>query len=282
MDTAVQFFINLTDGGKPYKMEEGCTARLFGKKADGTSLVNDCDIIDNGTRIHYQFNEQTASVLGVCECELRLGNTGRGLTTPSFDILVVPRVLKDDEIIESEAEKSAIDNLFLSENERVIAEEARVKAEKLRDENFSAMYVRYSNYPDGRDSSETYVEGMCYIGLASGKVAPEDNNGYTWCKFISDNKKFLEGEGTLELEIEDSTIFYINGYDTVSLIAPATTRYTSHLFITFPKTAEKANLIVPSGTLAFGANPSTASPGDTWEVSIDGIGGAVCAVHKGG
>ena len=121
-DTWVRFLINLTDGGKPYKIEEGCTAVLYGKKADGTPLVNDCEIIENGTRIQYTFNEQTASAVGPVACEIRLFNKdGLQLTSPSFDVIVEERVIKDDEIIESESERSAIDRIFASEYERVAA-----------------------------------------------------------------------------------------------------------------------------------------------------------------
>ena len=133
MDTAVQFFINLTDGGKPYKIAEGCTAKLFGKKADDTSLIHDCDIIDDGTRIHYKFTDQTATALGKVDCEIRLFyKNGLHLSTPIFVILVEPRAVKDDDIRESETELSALDRIFLEEEDRTEAEEQRVDAEKDR------------------------------------------------------------------------------------------------------------------------------------------------------
>lgn len=137
-DTGVQFFINLTDGGKPYKIEEACTAVLYGKKADGTSIVHDCDLVDKienyYTRIHYEFTDQTASVVGPVDCEIRLYKNGKHITTPSFIILVEERVLEDDDIIESEVEKSAIDRLFETENTRVDAEDEREAGEKARRE----------------------------------------------------------------------------------------------------------------------------------------------------
>ena len=146
-DTWVRLFINLTDGGKPYKIEEGCTAVLYGKKADGTALVNECEIIDNNTRIVYTFNEQTATCLGEVGCEIRLySKNGLQLTSPSFVILVEERVIEDDEIIESEAERSALDSVFASEAERETAEEERKSAEEERQaaetdrkESFGAM-----------------------------------------------------------------------------------------------------------------------------------------------
>ena len=148
-DTWVRFFINLTDGGKPYKIADGCRAVLYGKKADGTALVNDCEIIDDNTRIVYTFNEQTASCIGSVGCEIRLyGKDGLKLTTPSFAIWVEERVIKDDEIIESEDEKSAIDRIFDSEDERVKAEAERQAAETAREEKMEELESRVAECED--------------------------------------------------------------------------------------------------------------------------------------
>ena len=148
-DTWVRFFINLTDGGKPYKIADGCRAVLYGKKADGTALVNDCEIIDDNTRIVYTFNEQTASCIGSVGCEIRLyGKDGLQLTTPSFAIWVEERVIKDDEIIESEDEKSAIDRIFDSEDERVKAEAERQAAETAREEKMEELESRVAECED--------------------------------------------------------------------------------------------------------------------------------------
>lgn len=130
-DTWVKFLINLTDGGKPYVFEDGCTARLVGKKADGTALVQVCPIIDDNTRIEYTFTEQTASALGPVECEIRLfSSNGLQLTSPSFTIVVGERVIRDEDIIESETEKSAIDRILASE---AVIEAAATKAEEEAD-----------------------------------------------------------------------------------------------------------------------------------------------------
>lgn len=132
-DTWTKLYINLTDGGKPYKLEDGCTAKFFGKKADGTALVQDCEISEDRARIIYTFSEQTASTLGTVNCELRLySKTGLHLTSPTFLIVVESRVIEDDDIIESDADLSAIDNLFATEGARVEAEEARAEAEQAR------------------------------------------------------------------------------------------------------------------------------------------------------
>lgn len=112
MDTAVKLNITLTDGGRPYKIAEGCKAVFFGKKSDGTKLVTDCTI--QGNTICYTFTKQTATALGEVKCEIRLygGQDDLILTSPSFVILVVPRVVKDDDVIDSSTDVSALDKVF--------------------------------------------------------------------------------------------------------------------------------------------------------------------------
>lgn len=129
-DTWVRFLINLTDGGKPYTLEEVGRAVLYGKKSDGTALLEECPIIDNNTRIQYTFSEQTASALGPVNCEIRLySKSGLHLTSPSFSILVEERVIEDEDIVESETSRTALDELFETEEARKAAEAGRVEAE---------------------------------------------------------------------------------------------------------------------------------------------------------
>ncbi len=139
-DTGVQFYINLTDGGKPYHIAEGCNAVLYAKKPkqnqDGTfdCLIHDCDVVNDGTRIVYKFTDQTTTQLGSVACEIRLYSAdGKLLTTPAFEILVEARVIEDDEIIESQDERTALDRIFESEAAR---EEAYQKAERARDASY--------------------------------------------------------------------------------------------------------------------------------------------------
>lgn len=111
MDTAVKLNITLTDGGRPYKIAEGCKAIFFGKKSDGTALMTDCTI--QGNTICYTFTKQTATALGEVKCEIRLyGQSELILTSPSFVIFVAPRVVKDDDVLDSSDEVSALDNVF--------------------------------------------------------------------------------------------------------------------------------------------------------------------------
>lgn len=131
-DTARSLLISLTDGGKPYEISDGCRAVLAAVKPDGTRLFNDCIIVGNKV-IRYDFTPQTSSVTGKVDCEVRLyGTDGNLVTSPRFTIVVYEGLL--DESILSVDEKTTIDSIILSEQQRVEAEAARVEAEAAREE----------------------------------------------------------------------------------------------------------------------------------------------------
>ena len=96
-DTSIRFYISLNDGGTPYKITAGCTAKLACRKSSGNSFLQDCEIDDN--RIVYTFDQNTADELGVAICEVRLYHPSGGtLTTPRFFINVEEKVVSDEEI----------------------------------------------------------------------------------------------------------------------------------------------------------------------------------------
>lgn len=131
-DTGIKFYISLTDGGKPYIIEDGCRAVFSAKKHDGKELFNDC-IIEDNTRIRYDFTAQTTNCEGMMNCEMRLyGKDGKLLTTPAFVVIVDPRVVYDSDILESYPESTTLDNIVASENARVEGEQERVDAEAVR------------------------------------------------------------------------------------------------------------------------------------------------------
>jgi hypothetical protein len=128
-DTGTQLFVTLTDGGKPYKIAEGTKVVLYGKKpvfhvdtGKYDTLLEDCEVIDDGTKIKYTFSDQTTTQIGSVACEFRLYSTsGLTLTTPAFEILVNERVIEDGEIIESADERAALDSLFEREQANATA-----------------------------------------------------------------------------------------------------------------------------------------------------------------
>lgn len=98
--------LSLYEQGKPYRIEDGVTARIRGKKSDGTILYNDCFVQDNC--IVVDVTTQMLAALGEVECELNLYGTSNALlTTPRFSI-VVEDVLLSDGQLESQNEFTAM------------------------------------------------------------------------------------------------------------------------------------------------------------------------------
>lgn len=152
-DTAVRLCISLTDGGNPYTIpiEDGYRAIFYGKRPDNTPLTHNC-IIESDSRIIYDFQDSTAAVKGITNCQLRLyGAEGELITAPRFIIVVDERVVSEGLIELDDDQLSAIDEIFLTENGRVLAENARVVAENDR----AASESLRQNFESGRLSNET-------------------------------------------------------------------------------------------------------------------------------
>ena len=130
-DTGIKFYISLTDGGKPYFIEDGCRAVFSAKKSGGTQLFNDC-IIEDNTRIRYDFTEQTTSSEGMMNCEIRLyGKDGELITTPAFVVIVDARVIYDSNVMDDN-ESTTLDNIVACEESRLAGERIRIEAENAR------------------------------------------------------------------------------------------------------------------------------------------------------
>lgn len=129
-DTARRLFIDLTDGGKPYTIPDGCRATLSARKADGNCLLHDC-IIEKNTTIRYDFTEQTATAPGKVNCQILLyGETGKLIASPRFTMVVYADTVGYDVL--SETDLQSIGRMLAAEQQRVAAENARVKAEQGR------------------------------------------------------------------------------------------------------------------------------------------------------
>ena len=132
-DTAVRLCISLTDGGIPYHVGEGCRAVLYGKRPDDSPLINNCMIDDTG-RIIYDFNEHTASQQGITRCHIRLyGTDGELISAPRFIIVAEEGLVTDIDLASLDVSPvEALNTLFGTEQERVVAENERVNNEEQR------------------------------------------------------------------------------------------------------------------------------------------------------
>ena len=149
-ETNRRLLISFSNKGSPYTITDGCTAVLGATKADSNTLLDNC-IIENNTTIVYEFNEQTASALGIVECSIILyGPEGEVITSPHFIIVVSKNAVEYSEV-KSTSESTTIAKMLANETARQSAEETRQSAEETRQ---NAETIRQSN-ETARQSNET-------------------------------------------------------------------------------------------------------------------------------
>lgn len=99
-DTGRKIYVSLVDGGVPYHISEDCSAVFTGKKPDGNIVYNDCVI--EGNVIIYKLTEQTATVPGLVNCEIKLyGADEQLITSPKFSIIVDDTVYEEGDEVET-------------------------------------------------------------------------------------------------------------------------------------------------------------------------------------
>ncbi len=194
-DTARSLYISLRDGGAPYTIPDGCRAVFFGKKADGSELVNDC-IIEHNTTVKYDFTANTANVAGTVKCEIRIyGPDGLLLTGPKFVMVVDARVVYDDSTPLTDGESTAWDNIFLTEQERMSAEQERVAAEQERvaaeAARKTASEAATSNANSAAQRAET-ISATLEKKLETGEFGLDGEDGLT--PYIGENGNWWVGD----------------------------------------------------------------------------------------
>lgn len=116
-DTNRKLHIILTEKGKVYQVDDGCTAVFSATKYNGDTLFNSCTI-ENGI-IVYEFTELTANIPGKMDCEIKLYGADNSLITgPQFSI-IVDGVVNKDSNVEASDEFSALTAL-ISEAKEVV------------------------------------------------------------------------------------------------------------------------------------------------------------------
>ena len=124
-DTTGRLSVTLMEGGKPYRIVDGCYAAFSAKKPDKTSLYNTCSIENN--KIVHDLTLNTTAVAGKLECELLVfGKDSELLVSPRFTIIVDDTVYNGEQI-ESSDEFSALTALVSEAN--TLIEEVNEKLE---------------------------------------------------------------------------------------------------------------------------------------------------------
>ena len=77
------------------------------------------------------------------------------------------------------------------------------------------------------------------------------------------------------MSVENNSIYYVSGYDTITIIVPESGHYTAHMFVTFPNTDNEVGFIMPEGIETYGDDHTIVKRAEKWEINIDSVGGAL-------
>lgn len=179
-DSARKILITLTDGGRTYRISEGCLAVFTATKPDGAILFNHCTIEDN--TIIYEFTGQNANVVGEVKCEVRLyGYDNELITTSRFIMIVDDTVYHDDDVIDSSDEFTTLTEMVTRGNELLNDyETALEQLEDIRDTAVEASEMA-REYAESIDPEKIYAEIATKADIFVQPDEPEDSTvGTLW------------------------------------------------------------------------------------------------------
>ena len=170
-DSARKIYISLTDGGRPYKITEDCTARLRATTSNGAILFNDCTCPIKDNVIEYTLTNDTCKDVGIVECELTLqeNTTKRQITSPRFS-LIVEGVITSDGEIEATNEFTALTNA-LNEVDTLDASVSKVNDTATISITKKDGTIETATVKDGVDGKDGYtpIKGVDYFDGTNGK-----------------------------------------------------------------------------------------------------------------
>lgn len=199
-DTSVTLHISITDGGVPYVINDGCLAKLSIKRPTGTHLEEFCKIRNNAI-IEYPFrqNENTCAVEGIHHCDITLyGPNGEKVGGPRFTMVVAERVIRSDDIVVTDEDRTVIDAMVNEEAQRQLAEQERVAT-------LGTLKEKVSKMEDMVDRAEALGIGVLEGGESENSLQQVDNRAI--------------GVSTVALgadSIAGSKCYYISGIDPVN------------------------------------------------------------------
>ena len=151
-DSRRQVRISITDSGKPYKIEDGCTAKFRAKKPDGKILYNNC-MIENDVII-YDLTNQTSAAAGLVDCEITLyGPDFKQITSPRFALYVDETLYSDSEVESKDeftalvtAEKTAVSAAQSAKEAETNANQSALLAEQYKNEAFKVTPAGFTEF----------------------------------------------------------------------------------------------------------------------------------------
>jgi hypothetical protein len=108
-----ELIITITNKGQFYKIENDILVKIKYSKSDGKKVLNDCDILGDGT-VKVKITDQMTIASGRCDAELMLlkNDTKQVLHSMHFVVNVIKSVFSNEEI-ESTDEFIALENALL-------------------------------------------------------------------------------------------------------------------------------------------------------------------------
>ena len=221
-DTKRDLHITLSDGGTPFIINDGCLANFVGKKADGTTLYNTCEVEENNTVI-YKFTEQTSNVPGVVDCEIEVIDTdSKVIASGKFILVVDERVNAISEVVSAD-EAETIRDYLLNEAARVKAESERENAEATRKAFYDGFSGKLSENTEALRSlkmlvGESLPEGVtektviAYIKSVAGELASEiKNRGTAISEALKTARGYADTKKGEAQQYTDGKVTYLQG-----------------------------------------------------------------------
>ena len=204
-DTMRKLCVTLTENGKVYLVEDGCTAVFSAKKENGGILYNACNIVDGV--IEYEFTELTANEVGMMGCEIKLYDSDNGLITSPQFCMVVEGIVYDDEEVEGSDEFSALTDLVSSATELVntieeYADQAEASASEAQSNNLvagQAAEAAQSSADQAKASADSAQVSTSIVSeyVNRAESAADEAEGYSsHPPIIGDDGCWLQWNGT--------------------------------------------------------------------------------------
>jgi hypothetical protein len=147
-DTGREWHVNLSDGGRPYIIADGCLVMLSIKRPTGTQAEMFCPIVGNTTIVvDFAQYDNICAVEGIHECDFTVyGADKKVITTARFTMVVSDRAVPRADIVLTDDDRTVLDDMISeeairrnNETQRISSESARKSAE---DERVSSENAR--------------------------------------------------------------------------------------------------------------------------------------------
>lgn len=178
--------IQLNNEGEPITVAKTSVVLINATRADGESESFMGVVNDDGS-VTVPITYWMLEVPGRVKCDISvISEQGSKLSSLGFAI---------------EVEKTNGDDENIGEQENCGILVQLISDVKQLEDNFKTVFIRYSANADGENYSETWSEGMEYIGIANTDIEPRDKNGYVWCRFAA-----TEQENSITVDAELSLV----------------------------------------------------------------------------